>query len=166
MSLHVGAVVEAGTYEQLMAQRLEFAALVESYAQSEKKDENDTAIGRLSPRSCFLSLSVCGCPTNLIGGILVGTVAPDRQSATEGKASKKGRKHAAGAKLTQDEERSSGLVNSAVWWRYFKSPGSIRLFAILIFFYVIEFGTSGCFPWPPPRCCWASRRLTLPSPRP
>ncbi|KAI0646268.1 multidrug resistance-associated ABC transporter [Trametes meyenii] len=105
-----GAVVEQGTYQDLMQDGQTFARLMEEYGSLEKQEEEVVPVPEKAP-----------------------TKAKDVKAKGRGPQ----KDHVA---LMQSEERLTGAVSSTVYTRYFKFAGGVAVFPAIMLFLVLSQG--------------------------
>eukprot|EP00698_Gefionella_okellyi_P017609 TRINITY_DN5180_c0_g1_i1.p1 TRINITY_DN5180_c0_g1~~TRINITY_DN5180_c0_g1_i1.p1 ORF type:complete len:1377 (-),score=356.53 TRINITY_DN5180_c0_g1_i1:83-4213(-) len=118
-----GAVSESGTYQQLIAQKRDFAELIAEYVSGQTDDE--------APEAALQTLSY------LPGSIRAPGSVTAQRSGDRRLADKQIEK-AKAAQLIAAEDREQGMVPLSLYWRYFASPGSILLFLLTILIWMSE----------------------------
>ena len=116
--------MESGTYQQLMDQQLEFAALVRQHVQ----EDADGAEGS-KQHTATAAKKQSESKDDAVAGAADQSVKGTTKDADE---------------LVGDEDRQGGLIQFATWLYYFKSPGTYLAFVIVLLAYLIEMGASRC----------------------
>ncbi len=141
-----GAVVEDGSYPELMARGGQFANLIAKFVNSSKDNADDVAGGaaadddpdtsaskaKVEPTSSAAATAASSSSSSAVTLVKPAAAAPPKP---------------AGAKLIAEEERAVGGVALSVYARYIKSLGGWSTGVILLTLYVIDQGSNVLANW-------------------
>ena len=117
-----------------MDQGLAFAALMREHVQEQDKDEeDDMTVGQSATEATAAAAAAADAGVAPGAGVKQATTTTP---TTDGAGAGAG----AGGQLVKAEERDEGLVKARVWLDYFRSPGTIFPFILLILSVLVENG--------------------------